>query len=89
VRLIYWNVGSKQKCVTAMRMLALGTTTDAVGEMSWMRESTCLKTTMRFSHAVVQVFGGEYFRDSNAQDTKMLMAIREASGFPGMPGSVD
>ena len=51
-------------------MLALGTAADVVGEMVRMRESTCLKTTVRFAHLVVQVFGVEYLIEPNVHDTE-------------------
>ena len=47
----------------ALRMLALGTAANAVGEMVRMGESTCLKTTVKFARAVVEVFGSEYLRE--------------------------
>ncbi|XP_020150919.1 uncharacterized protein [Aegilops tauschii subsp. strangulata] len=67
----------KQKCTAALRMLALGTAADTVGAMVRMGESTCLKTTVKFTRAVVEVFGPEYLREPNAQDTEKLLAIGE------------
>ena len=72
-----------------LAMLALGTVTDVVGEMVRMRESTCLKTTVKFARAMVKVFGAEYLRELNAHDTERLFDIGEARGFPGMLGSID
>ncbi|XP_073360041.1 uncharacterized protein [Aegilops tauschii subsp. strangulata] len=80
---------AKQKCTAALRMLALGTVADAVGEVIRMEESTCLKTIVKFVRAIVEVFGPEYLREPNAQDTENLLAIGEARGFSGMLGSVD
>ena len=54
-----------------------------------MGVSTCLKTTIKFARAVVQVFGAVYLREPNAQDTERLLAIGEARGFPGMLRSID
>ena len=51
---------AKQKCMAALRILALGTSVDVVGEMVRVGESTCLKTTVKFACVVVQVFGAEY-----------------------------
>ncbi|XP_020200492.1 uncharacterized protein [Aegilops tauschii subsp. strangulata] len=79
----------KQKCTAALMMLALGSAADAVGEMVRMGESTCHKTTVKFARAVVEVFGPEYLREPNAQDTEKLLAIEEARGFPGMLRSID
>ncbi|XP_040254314.1 uncharacterized protein [Aegilops tauschii subsp. strangulata] len=83
------SFSSKQKCMAALRMLALGTAADAVGEMVRMGESMCLKTTVKFACAVVEEFGPEYLIEPNAQDTKKLLAIGDARGFPGMLGSID
>ena len=60
------SFSAKQKCTAALRMLALGTAADVVGEMVRMGESTCLKTTVKFARAVVEVFGPEYLREPNA-----------------------
>ena len=75
--------------MATLRMLALGTAADVVGEMVRIGESTCLKTTVKFSRVMVVVFGLEYLREPNAQDTEKLLAIGEARGFPGMLGSID
>ncbi|XP_044415224.1 putrescine hydroxycinnamoyltransferase 1-like [Triticum aestivum] len=72
----------KQKCTAALRMLALGTVADVTGEMVRMRESMCLKTTVKFACAVVEVFGPEYLREPNAQDIEKLFAIGEKYGVP-------
>ena len=53
--------------MAALRMLALGTAANAVGEPVRMGQSTCLKTTIKFARAVVKVFGAEYRREPNAQ----------------------
>ena len=65
------------------------TASDVVGEMVRMRKSMCLKTTVKFACAVVQVFGAEYLREPNAQDTERLLAIGEAKEFLEMLGSID
>ncbi|XP_073367939.1 uncharacterized protein [Aegilops tauschii subsp. strangulata] len=82
------SFSAKRKCTAALRMLALGTAADVVGEMVRMEESTCLKTTVKFARVVVEVFGPEYLREPNAQDTEKLLAIGEARGFPRMLGSI-
>ena len=56
-------------------MLALGTVADAVSEMVRMGESTCLKTAAKFAWAIMEVFGPEYPREPNEQDTKKLLVI--------------
>ena len=69
----------KQKCTTALRIFTLGITADVVGEMVQMGESICLKTTVRLS--LTMMFGTEYMRDPNVQDTKRLMSIGAATSF--------
>ncbi|KAE8813840.1 hypothetical protein D1007_09037 [Hordeum vulgare] len=66
---------AKQKCTTALRMLALGTTANAIGELVRMEESTCPKTIVNFVCAVLRVFGAAYLREPNMQDTEKLLAI--------------
>ncbi|XP_020168116.1 uncharacterized protein [Aegilops tauschii subsp. strangulata] len=83
------SFSAKQKCTAAMRMLALGTAADVVGEMVRMGESTCLKTNVKIACAMVQALGAEYLREPNAQDTERLLAIGETRGFSGMLGSID
>ncbi|KAI4994104.1 hypothetical protein ZWY2020_019782 [Hordeum vulgare] len=73
---------AKQRCMTSLRMLALGTATDVVGEMVRMGESTCLKTTVNFARVVVEVFGAEYLTEPNVQDTQKFLPIGEGTeGF--------
>ncbi|KAI4985928.1 hypothetical protein ZWY2020_018558 [Hordeum vulgare] len=57
---------AKEKCMAPLRMLALGTAADVIGEMVRMGENTCLKTTVKFACDVVELFGAEYQRDPNA-----------------------
>ncbi|XP_020174055.1 uncharacterized protein [Aegilops tauschii subsp. strangulata] len=80
---------TKQKCTAALRMFALGTAADAVGEMVMMRKSTRLKTIVKFARAMVQVFRREYLREPNVPDMGKLLAIGVARGFLGMLGSID
>ncbi|XP_073355367.1 uncharacterized protein [Aegilops tauschii subsp. strangulata] len=83
------SFSAKQKCTAAQRMLALGAAANAVGEMVRMGENMCLKTTVKFVRAMVEVFGPEYPREPNAQDMEKLLDIGEARGFPEMLGSID
>ena len=39
--------------------------------------------------AIICVFGPEYLRAPNEDDTKKLMASNERIGWPGMLGSID
>jgi hypothetical protein len=78
-----------QKVLAAVRMLAYGISADFLDEYVRMGESTIIECLKHFVKAVVEVFGEEYLRAPNAQDTARLLAINSARGFPGMLGSVD
>ena len=70
-------------------MLAYGVPADALGKYIHIGESTALEALRKFVVAVVEVFGPEYMRRPNAQDTARLLAIGASRGFPGMLGSID
>ncbi|TVU18572.1 hypothetical protein EJB05_34679, partial [Eragrostis curvula] len=78
-----------QKVVAAFRMLAYGMSADSLDDYVRMGESTIIECLNHFVQAVVEVFGEEYLRAPNAQDTARLMAVNSARGFPGMLGSID
>jgi hypothetical protein len=52
-------------------------------------ESIALKCLRKFVVTVVEVFGFEYLRLPNEQDTVKLLAIGESRGFSGMFGFID
>ncbi|XP_062202013.1 uncharacterized protein LOC133904534 [Phragmites australis] len=52
-------------------------------------ESTIIESMRQFVCAVVDVFGDEYLRSPNDEDTARLLATNERRGFPGMLGSID
>ena len=78
-----------QKVVAAFQMIAYGVAADAMDDYVCIGESTALESLRRFVIVVVQVFGPEYMRLPNEQDTTRLLAIGESRGFPGMLGSID
>jgi hypothetical protein len=78
-----------QKVVATVRMLAYDISADFLDEYVRMGESTIIECLKHFVKAVVDVFGEEYLRAPNAQNTARLLAINSARGFPGMLGSVD
>jgi hypothetical protein len=78
-----------QKVVAAFRILAYEVSADALDEYIRIGESTSLEALRKFVVAVVEVFGPEYMRLPNEQDTDRLLAIGESRGFPGMLGSID
>jgi hypothetical protein len=50
-------------------MLAYGTLADALDEYIRIGESTALESLRRFVVAFVEIFGPEYMREPNEQDT--------------------
>jgi hypothetical protein len=80
---------SYQKCLAAIQMLAYGVVGDLVDEYMRMSESRCIESMYNFCRPIILVFGEEYLRESNMEDTHRLFSINEKSGFPGMLGSID
>jgi hypothetical protein len=70
-------------------MLAYGVPADALDEYIRIGESTALETLRKFVVSIVEVFGPEYMRLLNEQDTARLLAIGATRGFPSILGSID
>ncbi|XP_057793458.1 uncharacterized protein LOC131010081 [Salvia miltiorrhiza] len=78
-----------QKCTGAMRVLAYGTTTDAVDEYLRMSSTVTRDAVIHFIEGIISCFGDTYLRRPNQQDLQRLLYVGEQRGFPGMIGSID
>jgi hypothetical protein len=78
-----------QKITAALRQLAYGVPADYVDEYVRIGESTAIESLRKFVRAICEVFGKEYLRAPNEDDTSRLLNIAEQCGFPGMLGSID
>ncbi|KAJ9553685.1 hypothetical protein OSB04_017730 [Centaurea solstitialis] len=83
------GISSLQKCTGAMRVLAYGTSADAVDEYLRMSEATTKEALMNFVDGVISCFGDEYLRKPNKDDLTRLLYAADQRGFPGMIGSID
>ncbi|XP_072146396.1 uncharacterized protein [Setaria viridis] len=76
------GLSSLQKITAAFRMLTYGVAADATDDYVRIGESTAIESLRRFVSAVIEVFGDEYLRSPNEDDTARLLAIGESRGFP-------
>ncbi|XP_042006035.1 uncharacterized protein LOC121754797 [Salvia splendens] len=84
------SISTLQKCTSALRQLAYGTTADMFDEYLHVSEQTGRECLARFCRAVIEEFKDTYLRKPTTDDVRMLVHIHEqAHGFPGMPGSID
>jgi hypothetical protein len=54
-----------------------------------MSESTFLESMYRFFRAMNGAFGELYLRGPTVEDTRRLLFVNEARGFPCMIGNID
>ena len=78
-----------QKISAAMRVIAYGIPADYTDEYLRIGEDTAILCVRKFAQTVIKVFGAQYLRAPNDEDTQRLLAMNEARGWPGMLGSID
>jgi hypothetical protein len=72
-----------------MWVIAYGILADYTDEYLHIGEDTTILSVRMFAKTIIRVFGLEYLRSPNEEDTKNLMAMNEARGWPDMLGSLD
>jgi hypothetical protein len=80
---------SWQKISAAMRVIAYGIPADYADEYLRIGKDTTIESVRRFAKVMIRVFGPEYLRALNKEDTKRLLAHNEKRGWPDMLGSID
>ncbi|XP_052621622.1 uncharacterized protein LOC111917420 [Lactuca sativa] len=79
-----------QKCVAAIRLMAMGESPDTTDDYMRMSERTARESLYTLSRGVVETFGDVYLRKPSLHDLQELYAAHEEHhGFPGMIGSID
>ncbi|KAH9608328.1 hypothetical protein KSS87_008911, partial [Heliosperma pusillum] len=78
-----------QRCTSAIRVLAYGTSTDSVDEYLRMSDTSIRDSLKSFVEGVIQNFGTVYLRRPNPDDLARLLHMGQVRGFPGMLGSID
>ena len=72
-----------------MRVIAYGVPADYADEYLRIGEDSTIEFVRRFAKVIVRVFGPEYLRAPNEDDTIKLMAANERRGWSDMLGSID
>ncbi|XP_023759682.1 uncharacterized protein LOC111908077 [Lactuca sativa] len=79
-----------QKCVAAIKLMAMGESPDSVDDYMRMSERTARENLYLLARGVVETFSDQYLRKPSLHDMQQLSAAREERhGFPGMLGSID
>ncbi|XP_062209009.1 uncharacterized protein LOC133910732 [Phragmites australis] len=71
------GLSSLQKVIAAFRMLAYDAAADSLDECLRLGESTIIESMRRFVRAIIEVFGNEYLRAPNEEDTARLLDMNQ------------
>ncbi|XP_073367922.1 uncharacterized protein [Aegilops tauschii subsp. strangulata] len=77
---------NEHKVTAALRMMAYGVPANYIDDNLAMVESTSIFYVKQFTKTMVEVFGAEYLRAPDAQDTQRLLKMNKARGFPAWHG---
>ena len=75
------GLSALQKVTAAFRMLSYDAPADSLDECLQLGEATIIESMRRFVRAIVGVFGDEYLRSPNEEDTARLIAMNEQRWF--------
>ncbi|KAJ9552372.1 hypothetical protein OSB04_016417 [Centaurea solstitialis] len=79
-----------QKCTSAIRQLAYGTSSDSMDEYLRMGETTSRDCLKNFCQGIIKLYMRQYLRKPTASDIQAIYALHEQQhGLPGMLGSID
>jgi hypothetical protein len=74
------------KISVAVQVIAYGIPVDYTNEYLRIGEDTTIKSVRLFAKTIIRVFGPEYLRSPNEEDTNRLMSMNEKSGWPACLG---
>ncbi|XP_052627236.1 uncharacterized protein LOC111892461 [Lactuca sativa] len=73
-----------QKCVVAIKLMAMGESPDSDDDYMRMSEMTVRESLYLLARGVVETFGDQYLRKPSLHDMQQLYAVHEERhGFPG------
>lgn len=70
-----------RRFAASVRILAYGCPADAIDDWIHIAESTVIKSLKKFVKSVIEIYGDQYLREPNAEDTARLMQMGESKGF--------
>ena len=70
-----------QKCTIAICILTYGSPTDSVDEYIWIAETTIMECLQIFVLGICAIFGDEYLRRPNDEDTRRLLQMGVTCDF--------